>query len=302
MALTDIAKNALRTFGLDVGGGLLTNAANIGLSAYQNRQNLRMWERNNAYNTPQAQMQRFVDAGLNPNLIYGQGSAGNSGSPVTFSVPKVDMRGRALDHLSQYMTSLTQDASRRSTEEDIENKAFQRMLLDQQYRQNSQRFLWEVAMKPFEMKYNMEAMRLRNEQLMEDIGGRRLANKYARDTYADRVQAANLANALTFANIGVARQSAAHLGIQTKQAWLNYRRDFKYGLSAYLTRNELASKELELLGYRNELASKDVDTYMTDKWWNRILKTISTVGGLIPFSSAGHASSGSNGFTSTVSF
>lgn len=30
------------------------------------------WERNNAYNSPSQQMQRFKEAGLNPNLIYGQ--------------------------------------------------------------------------------------------------------------------------------------------------------------------------------------------------------------------------------------
>lgn len=34
-------------------------------------QNLDMWNRTNAYNTPQQQMQRLKDAGLNPNLIYG---------------------------------------------------------------------------------------------------------------------------------------------------------------------------------------------------------------------------------------
>lgn len=32
----------------------------------------------NQYNSPSAQMQRFKEAGLNPNLIYGQGNAGNT--------------------------------------------------------------------------------------------------------------------------------------------------------------------------------------------------------------------------------
>lgn len=34
--------------------------------------NLELWNATNAYNTPAAQMQRYQDAGLNPNLIYGQ--------------------------------------------------------------------------------------------------------------------------------------------------------------------------------------------------------------------------------------
>lgn len=45
----------------------------------QNRQ-LSMEQRE--YDSPAAQMQRYKDAGLNPMLIYGQGTSGNMGSPV----------------------------------------------------------------------------------------------------------------------------------------------------------------------------------------------------------------------------
>jgi len=44
----------------------------------QNRFNLSMWNAANEYNTPAAQMERFKDAGLNPHLIYGKGTAGNT--------------------------------------------------------------------------------------------------------------------------------------------------------------------------------------------------------------------------------
>lgn len=40
--------------------------------------NQEAWRRQNAYNTPKNQMLRFKQAGLNPNLIYGQGTAGNA--------------------------------------------------------------------------------------------------------------------------------------------------------------------------------------------------------------------------------
>lgn len=59
------------------------NKANMKLAEYQNEQNIAMWERNNAYNTPAAQVQRYVEAGLNPNLMYSQGSTGNSSSAPT---------------------------------------------------------------------------------------------------------------------------------------------------------------------------------------------------------------------------
>lgn len=40
------------------------------------------WNRENAYNSPAAQMQRYRDAGLNPNLIYGQSNtSGGMASP-----------------------------------------------------------------------------------------------------------------------------------------------------------------------------------------------------------------------------
>ena len=41
-----------------------------------------MWDYQNAYNTPAQQMARFKDAGLNPALMYGQGTPGNANSHV----------------------------------------------------------------------------------------------------------------------------------------------------------------------------------------------------------------------------
>lgn len=45
----------------------------------QRQQALDDWNRQNEYNSPRAQMQRFQEAGLNPNLIYGQT---NTAAPV----------------------------------------------------------------------------------------------------------------------------------------------------------------------------------------------------------------------------
>lgn len=51
-----------------------------------------IWERDTKYqeqyNSPQAQMERFKAAGLNPNLIYGQGTPGNVS--VTGTVPRAE--------------------------------------------------------------------------------------------------------------------------------------------------------------------------------------------------------------------
>ena len=44
------------------------------------KDSLEFWNMQNAYNSPSAQMARFKEAGLNPNLIYGQGNSGNAGA------------------------------------------------------------------------------------------------------------------------------------------------------------------------------------------------------------------------------
>jgi hypothetical protein len=64
-----------------------TNQANAELAKYNWQQQLGLWNAHNEYNTPSSQMARYRDAGLNPNLIYGQGSAGNSTSLPTPATP-----------------------------------------------------------------------------------------------------------------------------------------------------------------------------------------------------------------------
>lgn len=54
-------------------------------TAYQ--RDVEMWNKANAYNAPQAQMERLKAAGLNPNMIYGSGSSAATGQTST-SMPK----------------------------------------------------------------------------------------------------------------------------------------------------------------------------------------------------------------------
>lgn len=61
---------------INAGSTLITNAQNRKFSeqmyARQRADALTDWDKQNAYNSPSQQMQRFKEAGLNPNLIYGQ--------------------------------------------------------------------------------------------------------------------------------------------------------------------------------------------------------------------------------------
>lgn len=55
--------------------------ANKELQEREWQNNLEQWQRENEYNSPAAQMQRLSEAGLNPNLVYGNGSV--SGNTTT---------------------------------------------------------------------------------------------------------------------------------------------------------------------------------------------------------------------------
>lgn len=67
------------------------NAANRALAEYQYSKDLEMWNRQNLFNMPSAQMARLKQAGLNPNMVYGTGSAAGitSGSMPRYQAPQM---------------------------------------------------------------------------------------------------------------------------------------------------------------------------------------------------------------------
>lgn len=75
---------------ITAGAGLIHGGLN---SIFQSKQQdkswanqVKFWNLQNEYNTPANQMKRFNDAGLNPNLIYGQGNPGNASGAPNFQV------------------------------------------------------------------------------------------------------------------------------------------------------------------------------------------------------------------------
>lgn len=85
---------------LSYAGQRQTNKTNIQLSRESREHDVNMWHKQNQYNSPEMQMQRLKEAGLNPNLIYGDGSAstGQAGSPQKAPVPQVT---NEMAHLAQ---------------------------------------------------------------------------------------------------------------------------------------------------------------------------------------------------------
>lgn len=74
-----IASGVGSLFGIGRGGR--QHRRNIRAMKMQHQMDKQMFDYQNAYNTPAMQMQRLKDAGLNPNLMYSQGTTGNASSP-----------------------------------------------------------------------------------------------------------------------------------------------------------------------------------------------------------------------------
>lgn len=74
-----------------LGAQAWSNAGNIKRQREAFRQNLAMWNLQNEYNTPKAQMARYREAGLNPNLMYGQGNPGNATQMAKYNAPEMSI-------------------------------------------------------------------------------------------------------------------------------------------------------------------------------------------------------------------
>ena len=65
-------------------GAKAQERAGMRLAQFQADANERYLQQYLDYNSPKAQMQRFREAGLNPNLIYGQGNPGNQSQSLSY--------------------------------------------------------------------------------------------------------------------------------------------------------------------------------------------------------------------------
>lgn len=94
--------------GAQVVGAGIDAVAQIGQNKKGREHQEYMYDKNNAYNTPVMQMQRFKEAGLNPHLIYGQGSSGNATvNPITNQEAP---QSKFADISQNYIANRTQQA------------------------------------------------------------------------------------------------------------------------------------------------------------------------------------------------
>ncbi|AXH76522.1 MAG: DNA pilot protein [Microviridae sp.] len=100
--------------------------------AMQQQYNKELWDYQNAYNTPQAQMERLKAAGLNPRLVYGSGASapGNAGPIAPTEVPSEQAARVEVPNI--YMSRLVarqMDAQYAATTQKVESAKVQAELL-----------------------------------------------------------------------------------------------------------------------------------------------------------------------------
>jgi hypothetical protein len=81
---------------LQLGASILNTGSQVYTNAKNRQWALQDWNRQNAFNAPKQQMQRYKEAGLNPNLIYTQS---NTAAPVRSTdaiAPKLDPDSLAI--------------------------------------------------------------------------------------------------------------------------------------------------------------------------------------------------------------
>lgn len=113
-----------------------TNKTNIRLAQEGREHDQNMWNQQNAYNTPEMQMQRLKEAGLNPNLVYGSGQAstGNADAPKPAHVATTSNalasfnNNNAIQMLGAYQDWQVKKAQIRNIEEETAGKNIQNQL------------------------------------------------------------------------------------------------------------------------------------------------------------------------------
>lgn len=145
------------------------------------------WNMQNEYNSPAQQMSRLEAAGLNPNLVYGNGSmanTSNSGMP-SVSVPSNSgptVRPASISMRQAYMDSIMGDTYRAQQNRLVEDAKLSR---EQQAKARAETLL-----------------------TLSNVDARKLSNKLFRDTFNEQVESARLGNEQSRRNIEMTTASA----------------------------------------------------------------------------------------------
>lgn len=225
-------------------------------SLVSQRYNERMWNLNNEYNSPAAQMQRYSDAGLNPNLVYGQGSNGNATAlhqdPLRFDFrPAQDSVAiaNAVSNLAMQKAQINKiNAETQNTE--LQSAIYARDALAARLEQSVM---------------ENEGAQLSQSPWFAGIQSKLLQNKLT----LQKLNFLDKLNPITLATSGYDLDNAKYRSWQSK---LNY--EFSQQLNPLKLQhqnleNQLTARQMALLNARIGLLGAQTDTEQ-QKWWNML--------------------------------
>jgi hypothetical protein len=160
----------------DAWASIGTTLFNTGSQLYANSQNrknaLADWNRQNAYNAPAQQMQRYKEAGLNPNLIYSQQNNAQPVRSTDYVAPQApDFQG-ILAKSSQIKVQNQQLANL-----ELQNKAIEAQIIktkaDALYVASNTKFKdLDITRLQGQLPGLVEGVQLRNEAMKADINNK----------------------------------------------------------------------------------------------------------------------------------
>lgn len=241
-----------------------TNEANLRLYREQYADQYKLWQENNSYNDPSAQMQRLRNAGLNPALLMQNGGAGTasaasvpSAAPMQAGqvdpVPPAFNASDIANTLSMLGSGLNQATQARGNQ--ISNTFMSRIKQQELAQSIAQTELLKQQTKKGSMEYSL---------LESQLTMQKLQYRLFSETYDQQKQSFQLSNDLTSANASLARQQeksarAQELftNVQTQLAGI----DLKYKERNMQLAIQQFIQEIALLGsqYRvNEETAKNI--------------------------------------------
>lgn len=171
-------------------GNLLGQGANIFASRRANKRMVDFWHMQNEYNHPLQQMARLEEAGLNPNLIYGDSISGATGQAGEVGRPHKPEIGSPLSDITSFANLKARNAQVDLVEQQA-NTEFQRGVLiaeqqaltgmrtaktNQEYNQSSELFTSQL-----------QASELNVQNMEQQILGKQLDNDFKDSTLKDRI-------------------------------------------------------------------------------------------------------------------
>lgn len=137
-----------------------------------------MWNKSNEYNDPSQQLQRYKEAGLNPNLVFGQGGssiAAQFGSPSSHNIGTSPQYGDALKGLGNVFTAIEELKNLKKTGENLDADTDKKEAEADEVRSRIPGNNADAEAKKIDNLFRMDKNQL-------DVEGKRLDNELKKET------------------------------------------------------------------------------------------------------------------------